>query len=482
VDGDLSREGERVMSARGSILAVAAASLAMIGCLDFLTPGGEPALVIVSGGVTDTIDAIPRRLVVKIENDQAPSGRYTAVEFIPVIASEGAVEPIPWVEINHGPGPNLGWQAFPTEVPADGDGQASVAIRLGQKSGIARLVVHVPAYDLTDTVLFTIRPGRPVGAAVFPKDTIVPLGASLSYRGGAVDRGGNPGAGPATFSGGPGIQVESGGRVTASSLGSFYVKVQTTLGSTVVADSARLAVPPPGKLVWFDWDIDGQSTGALMIGDVGGTNARVLRRGAFLGSSWHPSNQHVATILDDKLVLVDLQGNVTPVPTVGIEHPRSPEYSPDGRWIYFHRYGSGVYRVRPDGTEMTSVTGEFGGMPAISPDGTTLAFVTGEHQGELWLQSLVTGERQRPDVWMESPRWSADGQWISFAAGDDSFWMVRRDGTQAHQVAQGERVTTTSPSPDGRWLIAGDGRLQLVDLVTGVVTKGWLGRFPAWSR
>jgi Tol biopolymer transport system component len=57
-----------------------------------------------------------------------------------------------------------------------------------------------------------------------------------------------------------------------------------------------------------------------------------------------------------------------------------PEYTPDGRWIYFNSTRSGlmqIWRMRPDGSEQTQVTNDrFNNwFPHVSPDGRWIVYI-----------------------------------------------------------------------------------------------------------
>jgi Tol biopolymer transport system component len=69
--------------------------------------------------------------------------------------------------------------------------------------------------------------------------------------------------------------------------------------------------------------------------------------------------------------------------TRGAGHNDGPEYSPDGKYIYFNSDRSGsmqIWRMRSDGSEQVQVTAdEFNNwFPHISPDGKQMVFLTYE--------------------------------------------------------------------------------------------------------
>jgi TolB protein len=72
-----------------------------------------------------------------------------------------------------------------------------------------------------------------------------------------------------------------------------------------------------------------------------------------------------------------------------------PDYSPDGKWIYFNSVRSGlmqVWRMHPDGSEQEQVTTDEANnwFPHPSPDGKWLVFLTYEKD--------VTGHPEDKDV------------------------------------------------------------------------------------
>ena len=69
--------------------------------------------------------------------------------------------------------------------------------------------------------------------------------------------------------------------------------------------------------------------------------------------------------------------------TRGAGHNDGPEYSPDGKSIYFNSDRTGamqIWRMRPDGSRQEQVTSdEFNNwFPHISPDGTRMVFLSYE--------------------------------------------------------------------------------------------------------
>ena len=95
----------------------------------------------------------------------------------------------------------------------------------------------------------------------------------------------------------------------------------------------------------------------------------------------------------------------------------------------------------------------------VSPDGTEIVL---DLLGDIYLLPLEGGDarRLRGGVpWDVQPRWSPDGNWISFtsdAGGGDNIWIMRRDGTDARAVTEEKYrlLNNATWHPDGRWLVA----------------------------
>jgi serine/threonine protein kinase/Tol biopolymer transport system component len=132
----------------------------------------------------------------------------------------------------------------------------------------------------------------------------------------------------------------------------------------------------------------------------------------------------------------------------------TPRFSPDGDRIAFRseRDGGGIFVMARTGESVTRLT-DFGYSPAWSPDGKRLAVASLEEpdeprlpplvHGELWLVSVVTGERSRmpvPDGLQ--PAWAPDGQFIAYWGRDESdrprqIFVIRPDGTGRVQITDG---------------------------------------------
>jgi Tol biopolymer transport system component len=91
--------------------------------------------------------------------------------------------------------------------------------------------------------------------------------------------------------------------------------------------------------------------------------------------------------------------------TSGATPADGPEYSPDGKWLYFNtEVFSGhaqIARMRPDGSELTRLifSSTVDWFPHLSPDGRTAAYLayppgTAGHPPDLWVELMVVRDGQ----------------------------------------------------------------------------------------
>lgn len=112
-----------------------------------------------------------------------------------------------------------------------------------------------------------------------------------------------------------------------------------------------------------------------------------------------------------------------------IKSARTPQFSPDGKWISFvinqmdsilNRNQSQIWLVASEGgtPEQVTFSGTSNRSPAWSPDGKIIAFVSNATgSAQIWLLNLPTkGTEQVTDLPAEawSPVWSPDGKKIAF--------------------------------------------------------------------
>jgi hypothetical protein len=167
------------------------------------------------------------------------------------------------------------------------------------------------------------------------------------------------------------------------------------------------------------------------------------------------------------------------------EFPINPAWSPLGDWIAYRveavdnvfdasRYG--IWAVRPDGTDdtsLSSVSGVLGGAPAWSPDGSRLAFMgrtSDERRVGIYVINADGSEPQRltPTTFeAQYPAWSPDGAWIVYTVVQSFQFVIHKmrvDGTDDVQLTDGPEDNWPMWSPDGRTIaFSGADEIALMD-------------------
>jgi hypothetical protein len=156
-------------------------------------------------------------------------------------------------------------------------------------------------------------------------------------------------------------------------------------------------------------------------------------------------------------------------------------FSPDGSRLLFVREtpgaertgelyvinidGNGLRRLSPDGVGVT-VSDLFGPGASWSPDGTQVAFSAFDGSTNGYSQTSrayvvdVAGGEATPitadSTNMTSARWSPSGEWIAYdadGARDRNVWLVRPDGSEAHQATSFFGACCAVWSPDSAFLL-----------------------------
>ena len=142
-------------------------------------------------------------------------------------------------------------------------------------------------------------------------------------------------------------------------------------------------------------------------------------------------------------------------------------FSPDGRRVAFESMRSGerleIWLAAPDGSNPVQLTrgpGRWQGSPSWSPDGRRIAFDSQGEDGrwDLWTIDVDGGAprklTQHPGD-ENVPRWSRDGQWISFTSERDGLagiWRVPADGGAEESLARTGVWFGVEESIDGQTL------------------------------
>ena len=207
--------------------------------------------------------------------------------------------------------------------------------------------------------------------------------------------------------------------------------------------------------------------------------------------AWSPDGTKVAysttTFVPTELYILDYAS--LNEHALGISGARSPEWSPDGKKLVFHRAVTGgfedIFVVDSlDGSNLTQLS-HFSDQPGIegravtpnwSPDGSRIAFsATIEDQQGIWTMNpngtdprLIAGGTDA--FAYRAPDWSPDGQTIVFDSnfsGSDQVYTVPKSGGAPTLVTTGGG-TEPAWSPDGQQLaFATSGDIWTVPLAGG---------------
>jgi TolB protein len=368
----------------------------------------------------------------------------------------------------------------------DAQGRVQALVQLGQVAGPARIVVTVPTLGVQDTARYTVTPASVYRVAVAPKDTLLYAGKSYTLRGSVVDRWGNRREDAVTYTASAGVTVDSRGAVSTGSVGRSFVVAQ----AQGRADTAWITIPPQGTLAAFSRRA-GDNMGLVTVNLDGSGFRRLAVSSEYYGPDhmapvWAPSGTEV--VFQDgsysslRLFRVDMNGAVkrflTTTPS-GLSSENWPQYSRDGRWVYFHGpmgNPSSLLRAAADGTGATVVTtpapSGYAYHPSPSPDGQRLAYVTTHSGTQVRILNLATGTDLPIAVSGNTPRWSPVEDLIAYRKPDETIGLMKADGSEQRTVsATGRRYDFGfNWSPDGEWLVArsnSTGSLDLINVKTG---------------
>jgi Tol biopolymer transport system component len=150
-----------------------------------------------------------------------------------------------------------------------------------------------------------------------------------------------------------------------------------------------------------------------------------------------------------------------------------PSYSPDGRWVAYHRVVDGQRDIWivpvPAGSPVQFTTDPALDMhPDWSPDGKEIVFVsTRSGRQNLWVAPVAEGKPAGPARQLtdgprseEAPAWSPDGTTIAFIVRNDrggsEVWTVGATGGEARSLTTGARAERVAWDPtSGQLLVSG---------------------------
>ena len=164
----------------------------------------------------------------------------------------------------------------------------------------------------------------------------------------------------------------------------------------------------------------------------------------------------------------------------------APEWSPDGRAIFYTSFFKGfpaLYRVLLPGGQLTRIS-NFAGLNtggAVSPDGRQIALILSKDGNpELYIMNLADGALARltrsPGANEASPCWSPDGRQIAYVSDQVNrqprIYVINRSGGQGQRVTRsGSQNVAPNWGPHGQLtyatLTGGRFQIYVLDPATG---------------
>ena len=223
-------------------------------------------------------------------------------------------------------------------------------------------------------------------------------------------------------------------------------------GKRIAFESARLGYPE----IWA-CDSDGSNCGQL-----------TSLRGTAGAARWSPDGRYIAFEFRPKehseVYLLEVGGGMPRLlATLPGADNGGPNWSRDGKWIYFYSDRGGgpfqLWKIQLNGGPPVQVTKNGGVFAVESADGRFLYYSKFDVPG-IWKMPLQGGEETRV---LDQP---AGDDWYNWALGRNGIYFIRRVNTQPHATVQFFEFATqkiipiwTLEKPDGPGLaVSADGR------------------------
>jgi Tol biopolymer transport system component len=170
---------------------------------------------------------------------------------------------------------------------------------------------------------------------------------------------------------------------------------------------------------------------------------------------------------------LDLATGKATIVTSSVGFDASP--SPDGQWVFYTNFGPGgfnIWKVSINGGAGVRVINKYALIPSVSPDGKLIACYFVDETTRATKIAIFSAEGGEPLKLLDLPqtapsgsppvRWTADGRavtYIATRAGVSNIWLQPIDGTPPRQLTDYKdgRIFWFDWSRDGKWLAASRG-------------------------
>jgi hypothetical protein len=459
-------------------------------------PGPEPArptpasVRFVAGtGLTDSVGVQPKtQLIVRVLDRDGKPFQGAGVQLTVTPANDSS--PPLWF----GSGGRVPQLATLTDTTSSA-GELAVSVRFARRAGPYSVRASVVSFGLSDSTPVVITPGNATRLRFTNPDTTAYIGTSFEPIAHVLDAYGNARSDAVSFQVASGHALLDQGRLLL--LAFSPVRVRATSGA--FKDSMIVRAVPRGTIAAYEWAFFFNGVRSVITVDLDGSHRRHLAASptsVFNGEmppSWSPDAKQI--VFSDRpteqggyrLYVTDTLGNPKLlIPDSPLRTERWPHWSPAGDWIFFQGEtvtgASSLYRVRPDGSQLTSMTTSSGAgligfdvnAPSPSPDGTRVAFsISHDEFGDpptLHILTTATGAVTALNRAGSATSWSPTGEWIAYLESVDKLALIQPDGS-------GYRVLSTSSegffqppawSKDGKFLIIGGrmGTFTMIEIAT----------------
>jgi Tol biopolymer transport system component len=214
-----------------------------------------------------------------------------------------------------------------------------------------------------------------------------------------------------------------------------FIEIDTGFARNVNNDHG---ISPDGATLAISDSTESGSSEIYTLPFAGGTPTRVTEQAPAYWHGWSPDGRTLAYVAKRgdtfQVYTCPVGGGAEFQVTRGFDHCDGPDYTPDGKWIWFNGETSGavdLWRVRPDGSDIQKMTDDqrVNWFPHPSPDGQHVLYlayepgVTGHPRDKHVELRLLPAAGGEPRVLLglfggqgtiNVPCWAPDGQRFAF--------------------------------------------------------------------